>query len=201
MPRPRIRRSSGSPVTSSIVRKFASPSCSTEWIVTMLGWLRAASARASRRKRSRRSRSAATSEGRTLTATSRPREVSVALYTAPMPPRPISATMTYRPSASPGRSSWSMSLSRDQKSPASGRECGLLGKWQARGAWQGGDYNAANSSTPHGRGVNLGVRVRNPRGSISPRRLLCEACGRESSRSSRASNAASKTRRSGDPLA
>src|ERR1700688_171196 len=57
-------------------------------MVQMLGWFRADAARASRRKRSNANGSCAVSSGRDLRATSRPREVSSALYTTPMPPEP-----------------------------------------------------------------------------------------------------------------
>ena len=53
-----IRSASVWPSTSSSVRNGTRRSSSTEWMVTMLGWLSAAAARASRSNRSRRSGSA-----------------------------------------------------------------------------------------------------------------------------------------------
>jgi hypothetical protein len=59
------------PSTSSIVRKGMPSASSTEWMVTMFGWLSDAMVRASRSKRSRRSGSAAPTAGSTLMATRR----------------------------------------------------------------------------------------------------------------------------------
>jgi hypothetical protein len=67
---------SGRPVTRSIaITRWPSIS-SMAWRVTMFGWLRAATARASRSKRARRAGSCAVSAGRTFSATSRPSRVS-----------------------------------------------------------------------------------------------------------------------------
>jgi hypothetical protein len=66
---------------------------SIPWSVTMLGWLSAATARASRSKRARRAGSESRSAGSTLMATSRPSFASVARYTSPMPPAPIAAVI------------------------------------------------------------------------------------------------------------
>ena len=57
--------------------------------VAMLGWLRAAAARASRRKRARCSGFASLSWRNTFTATMRPSSESLARYTSPMPPAPM----------------------------------------------------------------------------------------------------------------
>src|SRR5258705_10087846 len=59
---------------------------------------------ASRLKRARSSVEAETCWGSTLTATSRPRRVSRARYTSPMPPAPRSARISYGPRRVPGRS-------------------------------------------------------------------------------------------------
>ena len=77
-----------SPSRSSVTANAVSPSLPKSWISRMLGWERAATALASRLKRSRRSGSAAKSSGSTLIATSRPRTVSCARQTSPMPPAP-----------------------------------------------------------------------------------------------------------------
>ena len=61
-------------------------------------------ARASCSKRRTRSGSAANASGRTLIATSRPRRVSRARYTSPMPPVPISETISYGPISEPSAS-------------------------------------------------------------------------------------------------
>ena len=72
------------------------------WTVTMLGWFKAEAARASRSSRASRSRSAESSAGRTLTATWRPRRVSSARKTSPIPPEPSGAMTSYGPSRVPG---------------------------------------------------------------------------------------------------
>ena len=88
-PRLGIRVARVWPSTSSMVRKWTAgtvagrsvwsrSACSTEKMVTMLGWLRAATARASRLKRSRRSGSEAIFAGSTLSATLRRSSVSSA---------------------------------------------------------------------------------------------------------------------------
>jgi hypothetical protein len=64
---------------SSIVMNGTPACCSIEKMVTMCGWLSAATARASRLKRASQSGSAATSWGRILIATSRPSLVSRAI--------------------------------------------------------------------------------------------------------------------------
>src|SRR5687768_13420546 len=71
----------------------------------MLGWLSEASIRASRSNRLRRSGSLATLAGSTLTATSRPRRVSWARYTSPMPPTPSWPMIRYGPMLLPGTNS------------------------------------------------------------------------------------------------
>jgi len=68
------------------------PSSSTEYSVTMFGWLSEATALASRSKRATLVGSLANDSGRTLIATSRPSRVSFALQTTPIPPWPIWAT-------------------------------------------------------------------------------------------------------------
>ncbi len=66
------------PSTSSIAMYAISPSRPISWIVTMLGWFSAEAERASCSKRASRSRSVASDSGSTLSATSRPRRVSLA---------------------------------------------------------------------------------------------------------------------------
>src|ERR1035438_340821 len=73
-------------------------------MVTMWGWLSAATARASRWKRARRSRSVDMAAGSTLMATSRPRRGSRARKTSPMPPAPMGERISYAPSFVPGES-------------------------------------------------------------------------------------------------
>ena len=68
--------SSVRPSTSSIVRNRTPSASSVEKIVTMCGWLRAATACASRSKRARASGSCAIWTGSALIATSRPSRVS-----------------------------------------------------------------------------------------------------------------------------
>src|SRR5579862_5021314 len=68
----------------------------------MLGWLSAATARASCSKRRNRSASEAKESGNSFRATSRPRRASRARYTSPMPPAPMSATISYGPNLVPG---------------------------------------------------------------------------------------------------
>ena len=63
----------------------------------MFGWFSDASVLASRSKRASRSGSCAKASGRILIATCRPRLVSVARYTSPMPPTPIWAVISYGP--------------------------------------------------------------------------------------------------------
>src|SRR5262245_1026767 len=70
----------------------------------MCGWFRLESALASRSKRALNASSAATCSGSTLIATVRPRRVSVALYTSPIPPAPRGAMTSYGPSRVPGAS-------------------------------------------------------------------------------------------------
>src|SRR5438045_4261132 len=67
----------------------------------MFGWESTATARASRSKRASRSVSCANGSGRTLTATSRPRRVSRARYTSPMPPAPNCPVISYGPNLVP----------------------------------------------------------------------------------------------------
>src|SRR5712691_10453389 len=67
----------------------------------MLGWLSAATARASCSKRRSRSVSAANDTGITLIATSRPSRGSRARYTSPIPPAPSGARTSYGPSFVP----------------------------------------------------------------------------------------------------
>ncbi len=67
----------------------------------ILGWFRAATARASCSKRCRRSVSRAKDSGRIFKATSRPNRVSRARYTSPMPPAPSGATISYGPTLVP----------------------------------------------------------------------------------------------------
>jgi hypothetical protein len=73
--------------------RISSRASSTEWMVTMFGWLREATARASRRNRSSRSGLDSIPAGSTLSATSRPSFVSVARQTSPMPPAPRAAVI------------------------------------------------------------------------------------------------------------
>src|SRR5580765_1664663 len=63
----------------------------------MFGWFRAEADLASRSKRARRSASDEISAGSTLIATSRPRRVSRARYTSPIPPDPNGAITSYGP--------------------------------------------------------------------------------------------------------
>src|SRR5262245_51675054 len=70
-------------------------------MVTMLGWFNADAARASFSNRFSRLGSAATSAGRTLTATSRASRVSLARQTSPIPPAPRGANTSYGPSRAP----------------------------------------------------------------------------------------------------
>ncbi len=88
-----INRSSESPSTSCMVRKCRPSLSSTEYTPTTPGWSSEASIIASRRNRSSRSGFVAISSGSTLRATSRPSLVSVARYTAPIPPVPSSPVM------------------------------------------------------------------------------------------------------------
>ena len=71
----------------------------------MCGWFKAAIARASRSKRSENC------SFETFIATSRPRRLSSALYTSPMPPAPIGVRISYGPSLSPTDSGMSMNKS------------------------------------------------------------------------------------------
>ena len=71
-----IHRGLGKTGVVGIVRNGTSSIRSTEWIVTMCGWLSAARSRASRSKRALRSGSAATWRGSVLMATWRSRRVS-----------------------------------------------------------------------------------------------------------------------------
>ena len=65
------------------------PSCSPmSWMVQMFGWLSADAVRASRANRPKASGSRESSSETNLRATGRPRRVSSALYTTPMPPPP-----------------------------------------------------------------------------------------------------------------
>src|SRR3970282_108408 len=59
------------------------------WTVQMWGWFRADAALASRWKRSSAVLSSNCSAGRNFSATNRPRRVSFALYTTPIPPPPV----------------------------------------------------------------------------------------------------------------
>src|SRR5262249_30952087 len=70
-------------------------------MVPMLGWFNADAARASFPTRFSRLGSAATSAGRTLTATSRASRVSLARQTSPIPPAPRGASTSYGPSRAP----------------------------------------------------------------------------------------------------
>jgi hypothetical protein len=94
--RPRsIRSRRVSPSTSSMAiqvpRTGSSP---RSWTVTMFGWLRAETAFASCRKRRVRSGSSTASGRSSLIATVRPRRVSRALKTTPMPPSPSGAAIS-----------------------------------------------------------------------------------------------------------
>ena len=71
-------RSRPSPSTSSMVRNRVPSSSSTENSVTMFGWFREATVRASRSNRARRPASEAKPAGSTLSATSRPSRRSLA---------------------------------------------------------------------------------------------------------------------------
>src|ERR1700761_1727178 len=73
-------------------------------MVTMLGWLSADADCASCWKRSRRPLSPARWSGRTLSATSRPRRVSRARYTSPIPPDPSGERISYAPNRAPATS-------------------------------------------------------------------------------------------------
>src|SRR6266550_2482727 len=68
----------------------------------MWGWFSAASVFASRSNRARRSASCANASGNTLIATWRPRLVSMARYTSPMPPAPMADRISYGPRRVPG---------------------------------------------------------------------------------------------------
>ena len=70
----------------------------------MYGWLSAEAARASRSRRETRAGSRASATGSVLRATSRPRRVSRARYTSPMPPAASSEHTSYGPSRAPGSS-------------------------------------------------------------------------------------------------
>jgi len=83
-----------SPSRSSVTAYAVPASSPKSWRATMFEWLKAATARASRSKRFRRSGSRAKASGRTLTATSRPRRVSRARKTSPMPPAPRGARIS-----------------------------------------------------------------------------------------------------------
>src|ERR1041385_3743076 len=67
----------------------------------MLGWFNDATVRASTSKRRKRSGSCVNVGGRTLMATSRPKRVSFARYTSPMPPAPMAPSTSYGPSFVP----------------------------------------------------------------------------------------------------
>src|SRR6266851_8593450 len=71
----------------------------------MLGWFNALAARASNSNRCRDAGSAAAPALRILSATSRPRRLSRARYTSPIPPEPSGLTISYGPSLLPGESS------------------------------------------------------------------------------------------------
>ncbi len=82
------------PGTYSITMKSMASADSISWMVTIFGWFRAEAARASWTKRRRRDSSVRRSAGRTLIATSRPRRVSRARYTSPIPPAPMGARIS-----------------------------------------------------------------------------------------------------------
>src|SRR6187397_66910 len=71
-------------------------------MMAMLGWFSDARVLASRSNRARRSASCANASGSTLIATSRPRFLSVARYTSPIPPAPSGTPMVYAPRRVPG---------------------------------------------------------------------------------------------------
>src|SRR5262245_27891157 len=74
----------------------------------MLGWLRAARARASRSNRASHSGRVRKAAGRIFSATSRPNLLSRARYTSPIPPTPRTVVMRYAPSCVPaGSVTWS----------------------------------------------------------------------------------------------
>ena len=68
---------------------------SNPWMAAMLAWFSDASTRASRSKRAMRSASCTTDSWSSLMATLRPRRVSVAAYTTPIPPSPSFDSTTY----------------------------------------------------------------------------------------------------------
>src|SRR5580693_71690 len=70
-------------------------------MVQILAWFRAEIVRASRSKRSRSSGRPENLSGKILTATSRPRRVSRARNTSPMPPAPSGDRISYGPSFEP----------------------------------------------------------------------------------------------------
>src|SRR5262245_56479797 len=70
-------------------------------MAAMCGWLSEARTCASRLNRARRLGSRANASGSTFSATSLARFVSRARYTSPMPPLPISETISYGPSLCP----------------------------------------------------------------------------------------------------
>ncbi len=80
-----------SPSISSITRYSMASSRPTSKSVQMCGWLRLDIVRASASNRARASTFSERSGDSTLTATSRPRRVSRARYTSPMPPAPRGA--------------------------------------------------------------------------------------------------------------
>src|SRR5215510_7894466 len=67
----------------------------------MFGWFNEASVLASRSNLATRSGSCANASGNTLIATSRPRLISRARYTSPMPPAPIALMISYDPTRAP----------------------------------------------------------------------------------------------------
>lgn len=83
------------PSSSSITANGVSSTTPSSWIAMMLGCDRAATARASVSNRWRMAGSAAMCGAMTLMATSRPRRVSRARYTSPMPPAPSDAVTSY----------------------------------------------------------------------------------------------------------
>ena len=118
----------------------------------MWGWFSAATALASCSKRRRRSGSAATSSGRTLIATSRPRRGSRARYTAPMPPAPRSSATSYGPRRVP------VETVMDLSPPSSASRC----------------HSPCRHVLPAGEGAELDLPAARRSGSRTARRFVSD---------------------------
>src|SRR3990172_1464213 len=88
------------PLSSFMEYHIKSPPELTRWMGMMLGWSSAAAVRASRWKRWMARSPKARVGGSTLMATRRRSWISVARYTMPIPPRPISRSISYSPAVS-----------------------------------------------------------------------------------------------------